>query len=289
MPKPLPIRITVEELREMLDYSPETGDFRWRRSPAPSISAGAVAGYTGHSGATNIMINYKPYPAARLAWMYVYGAAPSGLVRHVNGDVTDNRIANLKIAVAPSARPEDIRLEHLHEELHYDREDGQFYWKKLRSGPRRVDADGVENRAGSVRKDGYVTISALGFKYLAHRLAWFYVKGVWPPEYLDHINGDRTDNRIENLREASAQQNTINRPLHKNNSSGYRGVSYDKTTKKWVARIVSNYRQLVLGQFADMEDAIAAYNRASEEHHGEFARQEKVDPMNPENSVETRQ
>ena len=232
------------------------------------------------------MINYKPYPAARLAWMYVYGAAPLGLVRHINGDVTDNRIANSKVAPKASDRPESISLEHLREELHYDPADGDFYWKRTRCGPKRIDADGVDNRAGSPRKDGYVGISALGFKYLAHRLAWFYVKGTWPSEYIDHINGNRSDNRIENLREVSAQQNTMNHPLHKNNKSGYRGVSFDKARKKWVSRIVINYRQNVLGYFDSVEDAVAAYNRASEEHHGEFARQDEVSPMKPETIAE---
>ena len=273
MPRPTPVRFTVEELRNMLDYNPETGEFRWRQSPAPSVPAGSLAGFTGHSGATNIMIDYKPYPAARLAWMYEYGAPPMGLVRHINGDVKDNRIANLKIAPKVSDRPENISLEHLREELHYDPEDGDFYWKRTRCGPKRVDADGVDNRAGSPRKDGYIGISALGFKYLAHRLAWFYVKGEWPSEYLDHINGDRTDNRIENLREVNAQQNNRNRPVHKNNESGYRGVSFDKVKNKWVSRIVHNYRQNVLGYFDKIEDAVVAYERAAAELHGEYARQ----------------
>jgi hypothetical protein len=270
----------------MLDYSPETGEFRWRRSPSLAVPAGAVAGYKGHSGATNIMIDYKPYPAARLAWMYVYGAAPVGLVRHVNGNPADDRLANLKIAAKPSMRPEDISLEHLREELHYDAEDGQFYWKKMRPGPRRVDADGVDNRAGTLGKTGYVGVSVLGFKYLAHRLAWFYVKGVWPTEYLDHINGDRSDNRIENLREVNASENSKNRSIHKNNQSGFKGVSFSKSHNKWVARIVHNYRQNVLGYFDSIEDAVAAYERASAEMHGEFARKDEESPMKSATNAE---
>ena len=78
----------------------------------------------------------------------------------------------------------------------------------------------------------------------------------------------------------------MNHPLHKNNKSGYRGVSFDKARKKWVSRIVINYRQNVLGYFDSVEDAVAAYNRASEEHHGEFARQDEVSPMKPETIAE---
>lgn len=272
MPRPLPISFSAEKLREMLDYTPETGEFRWKVAPSASVSVGDRAGYSGPGGGDYIMINYKPYPAARLAWMYVNGSAPVGMVRHINGNLTDNRIANLKVRVPHSARPEDVSVEQLREELHYDTEDGNFYWKHSRGGPRRIDADGVENRAGSVRKDGYITVSALGFKYLAHRLAWFYVNAVWPTEYLDHINGDRTDNRIENLREVSAIHNARNTAMSAANTSGFRGVSFDKRRGKYVARIVDNYRQHVLGYFENIEDAVVAYNKASEELHGEFAR-----------------
>lgn len=272
MPAPLPIRFSVEKLREMLDYSAETGEFRWKISPAPSVRAGDRAGYVGPGGGEYVMIDYKPYGAARLAWMHHYGASPMGMIRHTNGISTDNRIANLKIKVDAAKRPEDISLEQLREELHYDEVDGCLYWKHDRPGPERIDADGVSNRAGSTRKDGYLGISALGFKYLVHRLVWFYVKGVWPNDRIDHINGDRTDNRIENLREASAAQNSRNARLRSDNTSGYKGVSFDKTRKKWVARIIVNYRQNVLGYFDSMEDAIAAYGRASTEHHGDFAR-----------------
>lgn len=277
MPRPLPIRFGVEKLREMLDYSADTGEFRWKISPAPSVRAGDRAGYTGAGGSEYVMIDYKPYSAARLAWMYVNGAAPLGQIRHINGIQTDNRIANLKVKVDPAARPEDISLDQLREELHFDEQDGTFYWKKERPGPHRVDADGVANRAGSLRKDGYIGISALGFKYLAHRLAWFYVKGVWPEDGIDHINGDRTDNRISNLRAANSAQNSRNTALRSDNKSGYRGVSYVKDRKKWVARIVHNYRQIVLGYFEHMEDAIVAYNKASAEFHGEFARSDQKD------------
>jgi HNH endonuclease/AP2 domain len=272
MPAPLPIRFSVEKLREMLDYSAETGEFRWKISPAPSVRVGDKAGYLATSGGEFIMIDYKPYAAARLAWMYHYGASPVGMIRHINGVPADNRIANLKIKVEAAKRPHDISQEQLREELYFDEEEGCFYWKHARGGPERIDADGVTNRAGTIRKDGYVGISALGFKYLVHRLAWFYVKGVWPEHWLDHKNGDRTDNRIENLREASALQNSRNTPLRSDNRSGYKGVSYDKVRKKWVSRIVVNYRQNVLGYFDNMEDAIAAYGRASVEHHGDFAR-----------------
>lgn len=270
MPMPAKILFTVEKLKEMLDYSAETGEFRWKVSPAPSVRVGDIAGSRGPGGGEFIMINYRPYASGRLAWMYVHGAAPNGQIRHINGDPTDNRIANLKSRVEQDARPEDISLEQLREELHYDPADGQFYWKKPRGGPKRIDSDGVENRAGSKRGDGYVSISALGFKYLAHRLAWFYVHGVWPENIIDHINNDRTDNRIENLREAS--ENSRNQGLRSDNTSGFRGVSFSKEHGKWVARIVHNYRQHVLGYFDVKEDAIAAYNRQADEFHGAFAR-----------------
>lgn len=123
-----------------------------------------------------------------------------------------------------------------------------------------------------VRPDGYLRGRAkpAGRLYLAHRLVWIYHYGECP-EFLDHINGNRADNRIENLRPATKVQNAANRAIRKSNVSGVKGVSFRSDSKKWRAQIMVNYKTTNLGSFVHKEDAIAAYQAAVKKYNGEFA------------------
>ncbi len=91
-------------------------------------------------------------------------------------------------------------------------------------------------------------------------------------EYIDHINGDRLDNRKDNLRKCSMSENLMNRGKQKNNSSGYKGVSLDKSRNKWQAQIQKNGKNISLGRFYTREDAARAYDKAAVEFHQEFSR-----------------
>ena len=91
-------------------------------------------------------------------------------------------------------------------------------------------------------------------------------------EYIDHINGDRLDNRKGNLRKCSMSENLMNRGKQKNNGSGYKGVSLDKSRNKWRAQIQKNRRNIGLGRFDSKEDAARAYDTAAAELHADFAR-----------------
>ena len=105
----------------------------------------------------------------------------------------------------------------------------------------------------------------------AHRLAWFFVYGEWPQKQIDHINGNKSDNRISNLRLATASQNLSNKGITKSNTSGYKGVSFNRTKKKWMASIKVNKKSINLGYFLTPEEASEAYKAAAIKHHGEFA------------------
>lgn len=101
-----------------------------------------------------------------------------------------------------------------------------------------------------------------------HRLIMFAPKGV----DVDHISLDKLDNRRENLRLASRSQNCFNRDKQSTNRSGFKGVSWDKSKKKWRVAISAFNKQYHIGRFDSIEDAVAAHQEAVKKHHGEFAR-----------------
>ena len=106
--------------------------------------------------------------------------------------------------------------------------------------------------------------------YRAHRLIWLMYHGQWPPQEIDHINGDRADNRIVNLRLATASQNRANSKVYKTNRCGFKGVARTPYGR-WVARIHFE-KTKYLGTFDTPEEAHAAYVRAAQAAHGIFAR-----------------
>lgn len=108
--------------------------------------------------------------------------------------------------------------------------------------------------------------------YLGHRVAWLLHHGAWPVHGIDHINGDKSDNRIANLREATQHQNGGNQRLRRNNTSGFKGVCWDTWTNRWVATIMAHGKHHNLGRFDSPEDAHAAYMTAAVELYGDFAR-----------------
>jgi hypothetical protein len=151
--------------------------------------------------------------------------------------------------------------------LHYDPETGRFTW---RASQGRAKAG---TRAGTLNSTGYRYIKVEGKSHKEHRLAWLYAHSVWPTEFIDHINGIKDDNRLSNLREATNAQNLANQGKQRTNTSGHKGVSWDKQRKKWSAKIQINRRTIHLGVFENKEDAAEAYKTAALKYHGEFARQ----------------
>ena len=111
----------------------------------------------------------------------------------------------------------------------------------------------------------------------AHHIAWLVSYGEWPSSLLDHKNGNVADNRIANLRAATASQNVMNGKLRSTNKSGYKGVHYRPESKKnpWRACITVNYKRQTLGHFPSPEAAYLVYCAAARELHGEFARPER--------------
>jgi hypothetical protein len=158
-----------------------------------------------------------------------------------------------------------LTQERLKELVSYDQKTGIFTCNLVRHQSHEIGGE-----LGYDTGRGYVRIKLDGSKYMAHRLAWLYVYGTWPADLLDHIDGDRKNNRIENLREASNSENLRNRPENKNNTSGHKGVYWNKQHQKWLVKFVVGGVNHYLGLFEDFDEAARAYREAIDRIHGEF-------------------
>lgn len=165
-----------------------------------------------------------------------------------------------------TVRKTTISHERLCAMLSYDSLTGVLAWRVRPN--RRILAC---SPAGTKDSRGYIDIIIDGEKYRAHRLAWFIFTGNWPGDFIDHKNGDRSDNRWSNLRECSQSENLLNRGPPSNNSSGFKGVVWNKRDRKWIAKASLRGVYKYLGCYDDPVAAHEAYNKFALANHGEFA------------------
>jgi hypothetical protein len=160
----------------------------------------------------------------------------------------------------------DITPDLIRQLIRFEPETGKYFWRER---PRDMfDADRSYNwwntrfsnketlnvKSGT----GYLCVDILGRNYKAHRVIWAYHHGEWPAGQIDHINGDRCDNRLSNLRVVTNAINSKNRRAGTANTSGFVGVGWLKVRKKWGAQIMVNGKTISLGRFSDIADAIDA-------------------------------
>lgn len=155
----------------------------------------------------------------------------------------------------------------LRELLHYTPDTGVFVWK---AKPINTRINVGDEAGGIDARMGYIRIRVNGARYLAHRLAWLYTHGEFPADQIDHINGNRQDNRLANLRRATRTENNRNRALRRDNSSGFAGVSFDNQSKKWRAQCSLQGRRMRIGEYSTPEEASAAYEQFIATHWGDF-------------------
>lgn len=159
-----------------------------------------------------------------------------------------------------------VTQETLRELFSYEPETGLF--KRL-VGRKGVSAGAI---AGTKTLNGYISIGIGKHKYYAHRLAWLWHHGVMPDFLIDHANGDKSDNRIDNLREADKSKNASNSRFHAKNKSGHKNVCWHKSMKKWHVQIRAAGKKYNLGFYSSLDEAAEVARSARSELHKEFAR-----------------
>lgn len=172
--------------------------------------------------------------------------------------------------------------------LRYEPETGLLFWKERpvemftggEYAPERRAASWNSRYAGkqaftSIASHGYREGDIDGVRYLAHRIIWAMCHGAFPVRHIDHIDGDKLNNRIANLRDVPQAVNTRNAVGKSNNTSGATGVNWRASRGKWRARIMVNYQERTIGHFDTFEEAVAAREAEAErlgftERHGTF-------------------
>ncbi len=181
-----------------------------------------------------------------------------------------------------------LGLDVLKRLLRYEPETGKLFWRPrtpdmFRNGKHSAEhtcakwnANNAGKEAFAYVRNGYKYGVIYRVKYQAHRVIWFMVTGSWPDGQIDHINGNRADNRFENFRCVSHAENGRNQRLPRNNTSGAVGVCWSRFAGKWQASITVGGTKTHIGYFDDFDEAVAARQAKSEEfgfhpNHGRIA------------------
>ena len=151
-----------------------------------------------------------------------------------------------------------ISLETLNELLRCDPIDGRLYWRERAGGPSNWNSRFAGKEAFTTDSGGYRCGRILSDMEYAHRIIWAMTTGAWPKGRIDHANGDKSDNRIQNLRDVTCAENSRNQKRYKNNASGVTGVHWDRRREKWQASIKTDAERKFLGQYDCFFKAVKA-------------------------------
>jgi hypothetical protein len=150
----------------------------------------------------------------------------------------------------------------------FDYKDGKLYWKTSKSNCIKKG-----ERAGCLSTNGYWRICIDRKSYREHKIIFLFHNG-YMPKWIDHIDGNKLNNRIENLRSCTRAENSWNMKKFSNNTSGIKGVCWSKEKEKYIARITQNKQVKFIGYFDTLKDASEAIFNARNNFHGNFARHE---------------
>lgn len=156
-----------------------------------------------------------------------------------------------------------LTQEELKSILHYDPISGEFHLTET-------------NRLIGVNRKGRLSITINGLQYQASHIAWFYMTGLWPAVFIDHKDGEPSNNKFDNLRSATNAENARNRKKHKNNGSGFTGVYWSKFRNRWMARIRFEGKLKHIGCYDTPEEAAEAYEVTAKKLFGAFYRSDPI-------------
>lgn len=261
-------RFPAEVLRQHVEYDPAAGSFKLLIATDRRHAGCRLDALHPSSGYRSLRVLDASHLAHRVAWALMTGEWPRGLVDFINGDRSDCRWANLRIA--PLAAPLD--RDGLMAAISYDPDTGEFVWKRRPDKANTWNARWAGRPAGTYDKDGYLCITINKAWYKGHRLAVLFMTGAWPPADVDHADLNPRNNRWANLRLATRTENNGNRAMKGRAASGLKGAYLSPTTGRWYSRIQRGAHTETLGTFDTKEEAHAAYMRAAERLYGEFAR-----------------
>ncbi len=259
---------TKEFLREMFDYD-ERGFLVWKEDRNNSIKAGTRAGsFHARHQREDIRIDGYGFKARRLIWIFHNGAVPENfVVTTKTADRSDIRIGNLELRPRHKFEPKDKSLERDPEKLRslfsYNPVTGVLTWKIKTSSKSRIEA-------GDVVKGVQVMIHGVFFYTYRICFVVHHGRAIREGFLIDHFNGNHLDNRIENIREVTPAQNSMNCRVQASKKSGLpKGVSLDRG--RFSVRIYLNKRRQFLGLFDTPEEASAVYQEAAKRLFGEYA------------------
>jgi len=174
--------------------------------------------------------------------------------------------------MAKSRLDDPLTAAQLRARLDYIPSTGAFIWRYQPTARKEWNSRYAGTRAGTLHSEGYRQIQLYGRFYFAHRLAFLWMTGKWPPVWVDHRDTDRSNDAWTNLRPATYSQNARNSQLRSSNTSGFKGAYWDKHKGYWGAAIRANGPTRFLGYYDTAEKAAAAYIKAAKRLYGEFAR-----------------
>lgn len=160
-------------------------------------------------------------------------------------------------------------LDYAKEHLNFNFDTGEVTWKKY---PKRFNKINKPIIAGSTHHSGYRTVVLQNKHYQLHRIIWGVYYGKMPDKCIDHIDLNKSNNAISNLREATNFQNGYNRNVYKNSTSGFKNVQWDAASSKWRVRVRVDGKRHHVGRFDNKDAAINAAKEFMLQHHKEFSR-----------------
>lgn len=256
--------LDIAECRRLFVRDPVTGHLLTKQGKRASYSVGR--------GRWKVIVNGDWWFEHVVIMAMRDGYVDPRPISHINYDFSDNRIDNLCYVTALKKRPSSkaITQEYLRSILDYDPRTGIFTWRERPEIPHAINARRVGGEAGTINKNGYRVILINRSNRTAHRLAWLYVYGEFPKSHIDHIDRDRTNNSISNLRLATRSLNAFNRRAPKGAASAYRGVQRAQNSLRWFAQIRHEGKTHYLGSFDDEQEAAKAYRDAATSFYGEW-------------------